>query len=50
MGKSLLLIPEKQYKINSIQCLSNVCSGFSKKEKHLYSASSLDVEATEKEL
>ena len=50
MGKSLFLVPEKQYKINSIQCLSNVCSGFSKKKKHLYSVSSLDFEATEKEL
>ena len=50
IGKSLLLIPEKKFKINSIQCLSNVCSSFSKKKKHLYSASSLDTEVTEKEL
>ena len=46
----MFLIPEKHFKINSIQCLSNVCSSFSKKKKHLYSVSSLDVGATEKEL
>ena len=46
----MFLIPEKHFKINSIQCLSNVCSSFSKQKKHLYSVSSLDAEATEKEI
>lgn len=50
IGKSLFLIPEKHFKINSIQCLSNVCSSFSKQKKHLYSVSSLHAEATEKEI
>ena len=42
LGKALLLVPDKKYKINSIQCLSNVSSNYSNNNKSLYSVSSND--------
>ena len=45
LGKALLLVPDKKYKINSIQCLSNVSSNYSDSNKSLYSVSSNDHKA-----
>ena len=42
LGKALLLVPDKKYKINSIQCLSNVSSNYSNNNESLYSVSSND--------
>ena len=42
LGKALLLVPDKKYKITSIQCLSNVSSNYSNNNKSLYSVSSND--------
>ena len=42
LGKALLLVPDKKYKINSIQCLSNVSPNYSDNNKSLYSVSSND--------
>ena len=40
LNKSILLIPDKKFAINSIQCLTNISSAYSPKGKYLYSVSS----------
>tara|TARA_A100001015_G_scaffold279054_1_gene339845 strand:- start:38 stop:1201 length:1164 start_codon:yes stop_codon:yes gene_type:complete len=50
LGKSILLIPNEDFALNSIQCLSNVSKSYSKSGRSLYSASTLDVEVSDKEL
>ena len=50
LGKSILLIPNKDLALNSIQCLSNVSKSYSKYGQSLYSASTLDVSKSDKEL
>jgi len=42
LNKAIMLIADDQYKINSIQCLSNVSKNYSSDSKHLYSISSLE--------
>ena len=50
LGKSILLIPNKDIALNSIQCLSNVSKSYSKKGRSLYSASTLDGEVSDNQL
>ena len=47
LGKSILLIPQKKYFSNSIQCLSNVSTSYTKNNDYLYSVSSLDHKVTQ---
>ena len=42
LGKTMVLVPENKYEINSIQCLSNIAKNYSKYEESLYSVSSLN--------
>ena len=44
LNKSILLIPDNRYNINSIQCLSNVSSKYSSGNDNLYSISCLDAD------
>ena len=37
-----MLVADDEYKINSIQCLSNISKNYSPDSKHLYSISSLE--------
>jgi len=50
LGKSILLIPNDDLALNSIQCLSNVSKSYCKNSQSLYSASTLDVSKSDKEL
>ena len=50
LGKSILLIPNEDLALNSIQCLSNISKSYSKNSQSLYSASTLDVSKSDKEL
>ncbi len=47
LEKALLLVPQKKYTINSIQCLSNVSSNYSHNNESLYSISSNDCNVKE---
>ncbi len=49
-GNTILLIPNENLALNSIQCLSNVSSSYSKNENSLYSASTLDATKSDEEL
>ena len=42
LNKAILLIADDKYKINSIQCLSNISKNYSVDSDHLYSISSLE--------
>ena len=42
LNKAIMLIADEQYKINSIQCLSNVSKNYTPDSEHLYSISSLE--------
>ncbi|MDB4126072.1 FAD-dependent oxidoreductase [Candidatus Marinimicrobia bacterium] len=44
LSKSILLVPDDNYNINSIQCLSNVSSKYSSSNNSLYSVSTLNTE------
>lgn len=46
LGRSLLLVPNKKYKINSIQCLSNISNNYSTNKKSLYSISTNNFKET----
>ena len=50
LGKSILLIPNEDLALNSIQCLSNISKSYSKNGQSLYSASALDVSKSDNEL
>ena len=41
LNKSILLVPNEEFKTNSIQCLSNVSRNYTQSNEHLYSLSSL---------
>ncbi len=43
LGKTMLLVSEEDFEINSIQCLSNISKKYLKSEESLYSISSLNV-------
>ena len=42
VNKAIMLVADDQYKINSIQCLSNISKNYSIDSNHLYSVSSLE--------
>ena len=42
LNKAIMLVADDEYKINSIQCLSNISKNYSPDSKHLYSISSLE--------
>ena len=42
LNKAIMLVADNKYKINSIQCLSNISKNYSPDSKHLYSISSLE--------
>ncbi len=42
LNKAIMLVADDKYKINSIQCLSNISKNYSPDSKHLYSISSLE--------
>ena len=42
LNKAIMLVADDQYKINSIQCLSNISKNYSSDFDHLYSISSLE--------
>jgi len=42
LNKAIMLVADNEYKINSIQCLSNISKNYSPDSKHLYSISSLE--------
>ena len=44
LNKSILLIPDNHYNINSIQCLSNISSKYSSGNNYLYSISTLNTD------
>ena len=50
LDKSILLVPDDKYNINSIQCLSNISSNYSKSGEHLYSISTIDKNVEDKTL
>ena len=50
LDKSILLVPDDKYNINSIQCLSNISSSYSKSGEHLYSISTIDKNVADKTL
>ena len=39
LNKAIMLVADDQYKINSIQCLSNISKNYSTDSEHLYSIS-----------
>ena len=50
MSKSILLVPDEKFHTNSIQCLTNISSGYSNNDKSLYSLSTLNINAKDDEL
>ncbi len=44
LNKSILLVPDKHYNTNSIQCLSNISSKYSSGNDYLYSISTLNTD------
>ena len=42
LNKAIMLVADNQYKINSIQCLSNISKNYSSDSEHLYSISTLE--------
>lgn len=42
LNKAIMLVADDNYKINSIQCLSNISKNYSADSEHLYSISSLE--------
>ena len=42
LNKAIMLVADNQYKINSIQCLSNISKNYSTDSDHLYSISCLE--------
>tara|TARA_Y100000996_G_scaffold18857_1_gene13961 strand:- start:5246 stop:6400 length:1155 start_codon:yes stop_codon:yes gene_type:complete len=50
LKKSILLVPEENFKTNSIQCLTNISKKYSNNNKSLYSLSTLYAETDDKEL
>ena len=44
-NKTILLVPQETYEINSIQCISNVSSNYSSNSRSLYSVSTLNADS-----
>ena len=50
LGKSILLVPDEEFEINSIQCLSNVSPKYSNNDNSLYSVSALKPNSSNEKL
>ena len=50
LGKSILIVPDENFEINSIQCLSNVSPKYSNNDNSLYSVSTLKPNSSKEKL